>query len=71
MRDEGREIGTSVRDHVRDTLDRLVKRGVSGHVFGHMWTRVLRGVNDQAGARVYNQVEDECLRSILYGKVDF
>jgi hypothetical protein len=61
MRDEGREIGTSVRDHVRDTLDRLVKRGVSGHV----WTRVLRGVYDQTGVRVYDEVYDRMYEHVI------
>ena len=56
MRDEGREIGTRVRDHVRGSLDSLVTRGVSGGAFGHVWTRVLRGVYDQVGVRVYDQV---------------
>jgi hypothetical protein len=62
MRNEGMEIGTNVRGHVRDTLYRLVKRGVSGHVFGHMWTRVLRGVYDHADMRVYAEVYEHVIR---------
>ena len=65
MRNEGRQRGTNVRGHVRDTLYRLVKRGVSGHVFGHMWTRVLRGVYDQTGVRVYDEVYDRMYEHVI------
>jgi hypothetical protein len=65
MRDEGREIGTSVREQVRDTLDRLVTRGVSGRAFGHVWTRVSRGVDDQVGARVYDQMDDMAYKQVI------
>jgi hypothetical protein len=65
MRDEGREIGTSVREQVRDTLDRLVTRGVSGRAFGHVWTRVLRGVDDQVEVRVYDRVDNMMYKQVI------
>ena len=68
MRDEEREIGTRVRDgvrHVRASLDRLATRGVSGSAFGHVWTRVTRGVYDQVGARVYERVDDRMYNQVI------
>ena len=65
MRDEGREIGTRVRERVRASLDRLATRGVSGGAFGHVWTRVSRGVDDQVGARVYERVDDRMYKQVI------
>ena len=65
MRDEEREIGTRVRERVRANLDRLVTCGVSGGAFGHVWTRVSRGVYDQVGVRVYNQVKTRVYDQVI------
>lgn len=65
MRNEGREIGTRVRERVRANLDRLATRGVSGRAFGHVWTRMSRGVYDQVGARVYERVDDRMYKQVI------
>jgi hypothetical protein len=68
-----REIGGIISVYVREKVYEQVSEqlGVRDQVSGHVWMQVSNGVYDQLGARVYNQVENECLRSILYGKVDF
>jgi hypothetical protein len=68
-----REIGGIISVYVRERVYEQVSEqlAVRDQVSGHVWMQVSNGVYDQLGARVYNQVEGECLRSILYGKVDF
>jgi len=69
MREIGGIISVYVRERVYEQASEQL--GVRDQVSAHMWAQVSNRVYDQTGVRVYNQVEDECLRSILYGKVDF
>jgi hypothetical protein len=59
-----REIGGIISVYVRERVYERVgeQLAVRDKVSAHMWTRMLRGVYDQVGARVYNQVENPMWR---------
>jgi len=69
MREIGGIISVYVRERVYERVSEQLAVRDRGNAF--LWIEVSNRVYDQVGARVYNQVEEECLRSILYGKVDF
>ena len=56
MRDVGGIISVYAREQVYEQMDRQVMRS-NADVSGHVWEVVSRGIYDQVGARVYNQVD--------------